>query len=76
VQITYKNNSPEPLPFLWLQLDQNIYKADSRGEETTPVGGGRYANKGYEGGYVIQSVSITYRGHEEQIHYLINDTNM
>ena len=76
MQITYKNNSPEPLPFLWLQLDQNIYKADSRGEETTPVGGGRYANKGYEGGYVIQSVSITYRGHEEQIHYLINDTNM
>src|SRR5689334_3665931 len=25
VLITYKNNSPENLPFLWLQLDQNIY---------------------------------------------------
>src|SRR5579862_6913080 len=35
VQISYKNNSPESLPFLWLQLDQNIYKADSRGELTT-----------------------------------------
>src|SRR5450432_4495947 len=29
-QITYKNNSPEPLPFLWLQMDQNIYNSDSR----------------------------------------------
>src|SRR6202035_1249506 len=37
VQINYKNNSPESLGFLWLQLDQNIYKPDSRGEETTPV---------------------------------------
>ncbi len=35
VQITYKNNSPESLPFLWLQLDQNIYKSDSRGAEAT-----------------------------------------
>src|SRR5215469_4402931 len=26
VTITYKNNSPQPLSFLWLQLDQNIYK--------------------------------------------------
>src|SRR5262249_36050632 len=25
VTITYKNNSPEKLPFVWLQLDQNIY---------------------------------------------------
>ena len=45
VNITYKNNSPESLPFLWLQLDQNIYRSDSRGELTTPVGGGRYATR-------------------------------
>ncbi len=30
VLITYTNNSPDTLPFLWLQLDQNIYRADSR----------------------------------------------
>src|ERR1700684_1253242 len=29
VTITYTNNSPDNLPFLWLQLDQNIYKKDS-----------------------------------------------
>src|SRR5580704_16711677 len=60
VQINYKNNSPESLGFLWLQLDQNIYKPDSRGEETTPVGGGRYANPGFDGGYYIKSVSVNY----------------
>ena len=28
--ITYTNNSPNALDCLWLQLDQNIYKKDSR----------------------------------------------
>ncbi|MDB5108991.1 MAG: hypothetical protein JWR67_105, partial [Mucilaginibacter sp.] len=28
--ISYTNNSPDALPYLWLQLDQNIYKKDSR----------------------------------------------
>src|ERR1700737_1058245 len=26
VTITYTNNSPDQMPFLWLQLDQNIYR--------------------------------------------------
>ena len=76
VQISYKNNSPEALPFLWLQLDQNIYKPDSRGELTTPVGGGRYANPGFDGGYNIQSVSVSYQGREQKIKFDINDTRM
>lgn len=29
--ITYTNNSPKALSSLWLQLDQNVYKHDSRG---------------------------------------------
>ena len=28
-QITYHNNSPDTLGYLWVQLDQNIYKPDS-----------------------------------------------
>ncbi len=28
-QITYHNNSPDELRYLWLQLDQNIFRADS-----------------------------------------------
>src|ERR1700709_402729 len=62
------------MSFLWLQLDKNIYNSDSRGESTTPVEGGRYANPGFEGGYKIQSVSVKYRGREENVHYNINDT--
>ena len=27
--ITYTNNSPDVLEYLWLQLDQNIYKTDA-----------------------------------------------
>jgi hypothetical protein len=76
VQINYKNNSPQALSFLWLQLDQNIYQPDSRGEATTPVEGSRYANPGFDGGYKIQTVSVSYLGKELNIHYFINDTRM
>src|SRR4051812_42982369 len=31
VTITYTNNSPDKLDYLWLQLDQNLFKPDSRG---------------------------------------------
>ena len=29
--VTYINNSPDTLTSLWLQLDQNVYRQDSRG---------------------------------------------
>jgi len=31
VTIDYTNNSPDKLDYLWLQLDQNLFKSDSRG---------------------------------------------
>src|SRR3546814_6153908 len=31
VRIAYTNNSPDTLDVLWLHLEQNLYKADSRG---------------------------------------------
>ena len=30
-RITYHNNSPDTLRYLWLQLDQNLFRTDSRG---------------------------------------------
>lgn len=33
--IHYKNNSPHTLKYLWLQLDQNIFKTDSIAERST-----------------------------------------
>jgi hypothetical protein len=32
--VTYKNNSPDRLPYLWLLLDQNVFKRDSIAERT------------------------------------------
>lgn len=37
--ITYKNNSPDSLRYMWMQLDQNIFKEDSMSELTTDFGG-------------------------------------
>jgi hypothetical protein len=37
--ITYKNNSPDTLKYLWLQLDQNKFRNDSMSALTTTFGG-------------------------------------
>jgi Peptidase family M1 domain len=58
VVITYTNNSPDALRFIWLQLDQNIYKKDSRASATTTETGGRWANGGFTNGYEISNLQI------------------
>ena len=35
--ITYTNNSPDPLPYLWIQLDQNIREKDAPALEKNPA---------------------------------------
>ncbi len=37
--ITYKNNAPDTLRYLWLHLDQNIFRKDSMNELATDFGG-------------------------------------
>ncbi|MBS1974721.1 MAG: M1 family metallopeptidase [Bacteroidetes bacterium] len=76
VEIFYKNNSPQKLPFLWLQLDQDIYKPGSRGEAVTAISGGRWANRNFDGGYDIKSVTIKEGKKEEKANYSISDTRM
>ena len=77
VSINYTNNSPDTLNYLWLQLDQNLFRPDSRGAATTPVGGDRFDVKGYnKGGYRIESVSVTYMGKSYPVKPVINDTRM
>lgn len=76
VIITYTNNSPEQLPFLWLQLDQNIYSLASRSVATTFIDGGRWANRNFDGGYAIKTVSLLNAGKESKAEYLISDTRM
>ncbi len=39
VEINYQNNSPDTLRYLWLQLDQNIFRNDSMSELTNTFAG-------------------------------------
>ena len=76
VEITYTNNSPDNLGFLWLQLDQNIYRPESRGSSTTTQTGGRWANAGFTKGYDIRSVTVEAEGKKYQPKFIKNDTRM
>lgn len=73
-EITYTNNSFDDLDFLWLQLDQNLFKTDSRGSALLPMSGSRYgdATSQFEGGYKIKSVQID----GKEANYTISDTRM
>jgi hypothetical protein len=75
VTINYTNNSPASLKYLWLQLDQNLFKPGSRGEAVTPAGD-RFDAKGFKGGYHIGAVSVTYAGKNYVITPVITDTRM
>ncbi len=73
-EITYTNNSPDKMSFLWLQLDQNLFQKDSRGNALVPLSGSRNGAKGetFDGGYKIKSVQ--YDG--KDVKYTITDTRM
>nr|WP_235893498.1 M1 family metallopeptidase [Litoribacter populi] len=76
VTITYHNNSPMDLDFVWLHMEQNRFKEDSRGTLTTPIQGNRYSGD-TDGGYEIENVSarVGRRGGSSSRH-LIDDTRM
>lgn len=75
VEITYTNNSPDNLKFLWLQLDQNIYRQDSRGSATSTQAGGRWANTKFTEGEVIKSISVE-SAKSYTPKYIVTDTRM
>src|SRR5439155_6399673 len=58
--LRYANNSPDTLRYLRLQLEQNIYKANSRGAALNPTDA-RFAGRGFEGGYTIEYVRAVRR---------------
>lgn len=76
VQISYTNNSPDNLRFLWLQLEQNIYKKESRGSATTTQTGGRWANAKFTEGQIIKSVSLETGGKKYTPEFQVSDTRM
>lgn len=66
--ITYINNSPDALPYLWLQLDQNLFKPNSDtyltetaskntiGKTMNFLALESFSRQEYEGGYKISSI--------------------
>lgn len=86
--ITYTNNSPDELDFLWVQVDQNLFKKDSRGNAIIPLSGSRNGAKGqdFDGGYDIGNVHVFYDGdrksrrkddrRQSAVRYEIHDTRM
>ena len=65
--ITYTNNSPDALDSLWLQLDQNIYRKDSRARAAS----GRNVPMSTEG-FVLDAVEIA----NTPADYIVDDTRM
>ncbi|MEO7992495.1 MAG: M1 family metallopeptidase, partial [Chryseolinea sp.] len=83
--ITYFNNAPEPLSFLWLQLDQNLFAEDNMTDQSR-TGSVRdsvpaaFLNRvsgikdsDYKGGYTIASIKDATG---KKLPYIINHTMM
>lgn len=79
--VTYTNNSPLKLGFVWMQLDQNLFRQDSRGSAIIPVGGSRNGGRGqvFDAGYRIKSVKLlsgTSAKTEADVKFMVEDTRM
>jgi Peptidase family M1 domain len=73
--ITYTNNSPDELAFLWLYLEQNLFRLDSRGN-TRNGGNGRFRGAFANGGVTLSKVEILHNGERYTPQYYIDDTRM
>jgi len=81
--ITYTNNSPDQLPYLWLQLDQNIRQKDSPALEKNGAGSSlterpssfvsNYVKDPFDGGFNIDWVVDA---QNKPLPYKINQTMM
>ena len=81
--ITYTNNSPDTLEFLWMQLDQNVRAKDSKsplidGESLNPANrpegfAKSYMEQPFEGGFNVTAVTDD---KNKVIPYVINQTMM
>jgi hypothetical protein len=71
VQIRYTNNSPDTLRFVWIQMDQNLYRAGSMGSALFPADS-RWGVRGFQGGYDLTDVQVNGMSVKPRI----NDTMM
>jgi hypothetical protein len=82
-RITYTNNSPDTLRYVWFQLDQNLFTSRSRGSRLFAQGS-RYGTAGAEGGVTLRRVQAPVTGAQTghgggkplNLRYLVNGTLM
>src|SRR6266550_690999 len=67
VQIHYTNDSPDTLHYVWLQLDQNLYRPGSEGSMLFPADS-RWGVRGFQGGYDLRNVRVNGREVTPRIH--------
>jgi hypothetical protein len=61
VSIRYINNSPDTLRFLWVQLDQNLYRSGSKGAALF-ASESRWGVRGFRGGFDLVGLQVNGRG--------------
>ncbi|MBU2950307.1 M1 family metallopeptidase [Tamlana agarivorans] len=81
--ITYTNNSPDDLKYLWVQLDQNVRSEDSKSPLIEPSGFDpfalpndfthKYLQNGLDRGFHIEAVTLT---NGNALPHMINRTMM
>jgi hypothetical protein len=82
-RVTYTNNSPDTLRYLWLQLEQNLFNSSSRGSRLFDQNS-RFGTRGAEGGVTLTQVAQpavpAARGRKAipaaKLDYLVNGTLM
>ena len=81
--ITYHNNSDDTLPYLWVQLDQNMRAADSKTPDIQPSNipnstskksfNKKYIDTPFDGGFKIESVQNM---NDSNLSHTVNQTMM
>ena len=73
--ITYTNNAPHALDYLWLQLDQNLFAPDSRGAMLQPPDT-RWTGFFEGAGFDVARLELVRAGERTTATYLIDDTRL
>lgn len=72
-EITYINNSPDSLDYLWFELDQNAEKQDSR---ANIIQGNAGLKDNGDNGFSFRQIQIHQNGQWQNADYKVNDTRL
>ncbi|HET6763691.1 MAG TPA: M1 family metallopeptidase [Longimicrobiaceae bacterium] len=67
VNIRYRNNSPSTLRFVWLQVDQNLYRPGNVGSYLNSADA-RWGARDFPGGYDLRSVRVNGAAVQPYVH--------